>query len=99
MIELDPVIHTPARLRIMTTLMEALEEGDEIAFPTLQKLLDMTAGNLTTHLAKLESAGYTASTKTFVGRKPVTLIAVTTQGREAFRTYRARLLDLLGGPS
>ncbi|MBD3943726.1 transcriptional regulator [Microbacterium sp. NEAU-LLC] len=97
MIELDPVIHAPARLRIMTTLDEALEEGDEIAFPTLQKLLDMTAGNLTTHLSKLEAAGYVSSTKTFAGRKPATLVAITPNGRAAFRAYRTQLLQLLGG--
>ncbi|GAA5203660.1 transcriptional regulator [Microbacterium jejuense] len=97
MIELDPVIHAPARLRIMTTLDEALEEGDEIAFPALQKLLDMTPGNLTTHLAKLEAAGYVSSTKTFAGRKPTTLVTITPTGREAFHAYRAQLLQLLGG--
>ena len=95
MSELDPVIHAPARLRIVTTLMEALEDGEEITFPALQKLLDMTPGNLTTHLAKLESAGYVTSTKTFAGRKPVTLIRLTDTGRSAFRRYRTQLLDLL----
>lgn len=95
--ELDAVIHAPARLRIMTTLDEALEEGDEITFPLLQRLLDMTPGNLTTHLAKLEAAGYVATTKTFSGRKPVTLVAITPVGRGAFRSYRTQLLELLGG--
>lgn len=97
MSELDPVIHAPARLRIVTTLYEALEDGDEITFPALQKLLDMTPGNLTTHLAKLESAGYVESTKTFVGRKPTTLVTITPAGRAAFRAYRTQLLELLGG--
>lgn len=98
MTELDPVIHAPARLRIMTTLNEALADGDEIAFPALQKLLDMTSGNLTTHLAKLEAAGYVSSTKTFAGRRPATLVTITPAGRGAFRAYRAQLLELLGGP-
>jgi len=97
MSELDPVIHAPARLRIMTTLDEALGDGDEIAYPTLQKLLDMTPGNLTTHLARLEAAGYVSSTKTFAGRRPTTLVTITPAGREAFRAYRAQLLELLGG--
>jgi DNA-binding MarR family transcriptional regulator len=94
--ELDPVIHTPARLRIMTALNEALQDGDQIAFPALQKLLDMTAGNLTSHLAKLEEAAYIEITKAFVGKKPVTLVAMTPVGRSAFRTYRATLLEILG---
>lgn len=97
MTDLDPVIHTPARLRIMTALNEALDDGDEIAFPALQKLLDMTAGNLTSHLTKLESADYIAITKTFAGKKPLTLVAVTPTGRAAFRTYRSALLAILGG--
>ena len=97
--ELDPVIHAPARLRIMTTLDESLRDGDEMTFPMLQRVLSMTAGNLTTHLAKLEAAGYVVTTKTFAGRKPVTFVALTAAGRGAFRTYRRHLLDLLGEPS
>ena len=50
---LDPLIHTQARLRIMTTLT-ALADGDRLGFPRLQALLDATAGNLSTHLRKLE---------------------------------------------
>lgn len=95
--DLDPVIHAPARLRIMTALIEALELGDPITFPALQKLLGMTAGNLTTHLGKLDAAGYVEIEKTFVGRKPATFINLTPAGRGAFRTYRRRLLELLGG--
>lgn len=97
MSDLDPAIHAPARLRIMTTLHEGLGEDDELTFPALQRLLDMTPGNLTTHLAKLETAGYVALTKTFAGRKPVTYIALTPIGRSAYRAYRTQLLDLLGG--
>lgn len=97
MTELDPVIHAPARLRIMTALTEALADGDRITFPALQKLLDMTPGNLTTHLTKLADAGYVRIEKTFAGRKPVTFVALTHTGRAAFRRYRTHLLDLLGG--
>lgn len=96
--DLDPVIHAPARLRIVTALNEALADGDEVTFPTLQKLLAMTAGNLTTHLSKLQAAGYVELAKTFAGRKPVTYVSLTPTGRAAYRTYRAQLLDLLGGP-
>lgn len=95
--DLDPVIHAPARLRIMTTLDELLDEGDQLAFPRLRELLGMTAGNLTTHLSKLEDAGYVAIEKTFQGKRPATLIELTLEGRSAFRTYRRTLLDLIGG--
>lgn len=97
--DLDPIIHAPARLRIMTTLDEALREGDHMTFPRLRELLGMTAGNLTTHLAKLEDAEYVEIEKTFQGRKPVTLIAITLAGRQAFRAYRTALLKLIGGTS
>ncbi|ALJ20991.1 transcriptional regulator [Microbacterium sp. No. 7] len=97
MSELDPAIHAPARLRLMTALHETLADGDEITFPVLQKQLGMTAGNLTTHLAKLEAAGYVTLVKTFAGRRPVTYITLTPVGRSAFRAYRTQLLDLLGG--
>ena len=68
---LDPVIHAQARLRIMATLA-ALAKGDELSFPRLRSTLDMTAGNLSTHLSKLEGAGYVRINKTFRGRTPAT---------------------------
>lgn len=98
--ELDPIIHAPVRLRIVTHLDAALADpADEITFPRLQRDLELTAGNLTTHLARLEQAGYVSTTKEFAGRKPVTYVRLTAEGRTAFRAYRAALLALLGGPS
>lgn len=91
---LDPVIHTQARLRIMTTLT-ALPDGDRLAFARLQGLLDATAGNLSTHLRKLEEAGYVAVTKAHVGRVPATYLEVTRAGRRAFEDYAAQLRELL----
>lgn len=99
MTELDPVIHAPARLRIMTALAEAVGTSDQITFPRLRELLDMTAGNLTTHLAKLEDAGYVQIEKAFAGKKPVTYISLTKRGDAAFTDYRTTLLRLIGGPS
>lgn len=98
MTDLDPVIHAAARLRIMTYLDASLADpADELTFPRLQRELGLTAGNLTTHLAKLEDAGYVSITKAFAGRKPVTYVGLTLEGRAAFRTYRAALLALLHG--
>jgi len=93
---LDPVIHAPARLRVVATLA-ALGAGDELSFPKLQKLLDMTAGNLSTHLRKLEDAGYVRVTKTHEGRTPATYLALTPQGRRAFEDYTEALTGLLRG--
>jgi len=94
--ELDPVIHAPARLRITATLA-ALEAGDRISFPRLQELLAMTAGNLSTHLRKLEEAGYVDVDKTFQGRTPVTYLKISRAGRRAFEDYTAHLRALLEG--
>jgi DNA-binding MarR family transcriptional regulator len=94
--ELDPVIHASARLRI-TAALAALGTGDRISFPRLQELLDMTAGNLSTHLRKLEDAGYVEVDKTFQGRSPATYLSLSTAGRRAFEDYTAQLRSLLGG--
>ncbi len=93
---LDPVIHAPARLRVVATLA-TLDTADEITFPKLQQLLDMTAGNLSTHLRKLEDAGYVRQSKTHAGRKPVTYLSLTPQGRRAFEDYTQALTGLLKG--
>lgn len=90
-VSLDPVIHAPARLRIMASLA-GLADGDTIKFPRLQKVLDMTGGNLLTHLRKLEDAGYVRSEK--AGR--TTMLSLTASGRAAFEMYRQSLRDLLG---
>lgn len=97
---LDPVIHAPARLRLVATL-SALGYSDRMSFPRLQKLLAMTGGNLSTHLRRLEDAGYVAVTKTHEGRTPATYVALTRAGRLAFENYTAALralLDPAGGP-
>jgi len=92
--ELDPVIHAPARLRVVVTL-NALEEGDQIAFPGLREMLGMTAGNLSVHLSKLEDAGYVEIVKTHKGRTPVTYVALTRRGRAAFEEYTVAIRKLL----
>ena len=91
---LDPVIHAQARLRVMVALA-ALSAGDQITFPRLQQLLEMTAGNLSTHLRKLEDAGYVQITKAYQRRTPVTYVALTERGRRAFTDYTAALRALL----
>jgi len=95
MTELDPVIHAAARLRITATLATR-DPGESIAFPRLQELLDMTAGNLSTHVRKLEDAGYVTVEKTHRGRTPVTYLALTRQGRRAFEDYTEALRSVLG---
>jgi DNA-binding MarR family transcriptional regulator len=92
--ELDPVLHAQARLRVAATL-SALSADDRITFPRLQQLLDTTAGNLSTHLRKLEDAGYIEITKSHHRRTPVTYVAFTAEGRAAFDRYTTALRLLL----
>lgn len=93
MADLDPVIHTQARLKVCATLA-TLGRGERITFTRLQDLLDMTPGNLLTHLRRLQDAGYVAMDKG-TGRSPVTTVALSPRGRVAFDDYRAALRALL----
>jgi DNA-binding MarR family transcriptional regulator len=94
--ELDPLIHVPARLRIIATLA-ALPEDDTLSFTRLQNMIGLTPGNLITHLRKLEGAGYLSTEKTGNGSASRTSVALTRQGRSALDTYTAALRDLLAG--
>src|ERR1700691_845986 len=93
--ELDPLIHVPARLRIVVTLA-TLGEGDGLTFTRLQDLIGLTPGNLITHLRKLEDAGYLTSEKTGNGPASHTSVALTAQGRAALDGYTSTLRQLLG---
>jgi DNA-binding transcriptional ArsR family regulator len=95
MTEVDPVIHQPTRLGIMAALV-GLEEGSQVEFGFLLDLLGLSDGNLSTHLRKLEEAGFIATEKGFVGRMPRTWIMVTDEGRKAFSGYVAALEGILG---
>ncbi|HEY7261034.1 MAG TPA: transcriptional regulator [Trebonia sp.] len=92
--ELDPVIHAPVRLRITVTL-STLREGDYLSFSRLQQLLDLTPGNLITHLRKLEEAGYVASVKPAGDGQARTAVYLTHGGRAALERYTAALRQLL----
>src|SRR4051795_4792825 len=93
---LDPLIHVPARLRIVATLA-ALPDGDAVSFTRLQDMIELTPGNLITHLRKLEDAGYVTTEKTGNGPASRTSVALTHRGRSALDTYTATLRGLLNG--
>jgi DNA-binding MarR family transcriptional regulator len=93
---LDPVIHAPARLRIVATLA-ALPGGASLSFTRLQEMLELTPGNLITHLRKLEDAGYLNSESTGNGRASRTSIVLTHEGRAALDAYTRALRELLDG--
>ena len=95
---LDPVIHAPARLRIVVTLA-ALRDGDDLSFTKLQELIGLTPGNLITHLRKLEDAGYVTTAKNGSGVTARTSVALTLTGRVALDSYKTTLRQLLDSAS
>lgn len=93
---LNPLIHVPARLRILVTLA-TLDDGDTLSFTRLGGILNLTAGNLITHLRKLEDAGYVRTDKTGAGTASLTAVTLTHAGRAALEAYTATLRALLAG--
>ena len=87
----DRLIHEPARLLIVTILSTA-EKAD---FLFLLKETRLTKGNLSTHLSKLETAGYIEIEKTYKGKVPLTLCSLTTAGQNAFEKYRNQVNKFL----
>jgi DNA-binding HxlR family transcriptional regulator len=88
---LDEVIHQKVRLGVMSTLV-ALEEAD---FRLLKESLNLTDGNLSIHLTKLEEAGYIVARKEFVRKKPHTTYSPTKPGKDAFKRYLAALEQIV----
>lgn len=89
--DLDKVIHEPARLMIVANLYVV----DSADFVFLARQTGLTGGNLSSHMSKLESAGYVDVEKSFVGKRPQTVFRLTRGGREAFNRYRATLGSVL----
>lgn len=90
---LDPMIHGQIRLGMMAYL--ASMKG--ASFGEIKQKLDASDGNLSTHLRKLEDAGYVTVTKSFNGRKPHTHVALSTSGRAAWIKYLDHMQGLLSG--
>ena len=90
--KIDEVIHGRLRLGVMAYLANA-EVAD---FNELKALLEVTQGNLSVQLRKLEEAGYVTIEKGFLGRKPRTQIRITAAGRKAFAAYLDALAQLIG---
>ncbi|MCA9991387.1 MAG: transcriptional regulator [Ardenticatenaceae bacterium] len=89
--EIDQIIHAPARLMVLTYLY-VVESADYVF---LMRVTGLTWGNLSTHLARLEDAGYVRLEKSFQGRKPHTTISLTPHGRSAFRAYKKSMQQVL----
>jgi DNA-binding transcriptional ArsR family regulator len=80
---IDRIIHEPARLMIMAHLY-VIESAD---FLFLMRQTELTWGNLSSHLSKLENANYVEIQKEFKGKKPHTMLRLTVKGRDAFKKY------------
>src|SRR5205823_10256276 len=85
--DLDPVLHERGRLAIASVLAAV----DSLTFTELRDQLEMTDGNLSVHLQKLEDKGYIGIDKQFVGRRPQTTCRLTKVGRRALTQYLDRL--------
>jgi len=84
---LDRLIHDPTRLMLISFLF-VVESAD---FVFLKSQTNLTAGNISSHMSKLEDAGYVKVKKQFVGKRPQTIFSLTAKGRKAFTEYRESL--------
>jgi DNA-binding transcriptional ArsR family regulator len=89
--QLDRLIHEPARLKILL-ILQAVGEAD---FLYLQRDGDFTQGNLSTHLTRLEAAGYVEIEKKFKGKVPLTVCRLTAAGENALMEYSRRMMGIL----
>jgi DNA-binding transcriptional ArsR family regulator len=89
--QLDREIHEPARLLIVA-ILSAVEEAD---FLYLLKATELTKGNLSSHLSRLEKVGYVDITKSFVGKTPRTVCSLTAGGKAALEGYRQQMRTII----
>lgn len=92
-LRIDPLIHAPARLAIVTQLY--VVDAADATF--LLHRTGLTWGNLSSHLSKLEEAGYVSVDKSFRSRKPCTMVSLSPKGRRAFERYRSAMKKALNG--
>jgi len=89
--DIDQLIHAPARLRIIMMLYVV----ESLDYVFLKNQTGLSWGNLATHLGRLEDAGYVTVIKGYQGKKPQSQIKLTTRGRDAFRSYKTTLQQIL----
>jgi DNA-binding MarR family transcriptional regulator len=88
---IDRLVHSPARLSILTYL-SVVEEGDAVY---LLNQTGLTWGNLSANVTRLQEAGYIEVVKEFKDKKPHTLLKLTDKGRKAFQGYQNKMKGLL----
>ncbi len=89
-VEIDKLIHEPARLKIIAQLY-VVENAD---FLFLMRQTGLSQGNVSGHLSKLEDAAYVEIVKGYVGKRPQTIISLTKKGREMFKIYIKNMREL-----
>jgi len=92
---IDGIIHERVRLSIVSTLALV----PEMSFSELKKTLSLTDGNLSAHSRKLETAGYIEIEKSFVNRRPHTVLRLTAKGHKAYREYLNVLKKIIASGS
>ena len=91
---IDKLIHEPARFQIMAQLY-VVKSAD---FLFVMRQTDLTFGNLSSHISKLDNAKYVNVKKDFIGKKPSTMLKLTPKGRNAFDEYRKEMKNALKMP-
>lgn len=89
--QLNRIVHEPARLNILAYLSVV----DSADFVFLLSRTGLTYGNLSSHMSKLEEAGYIEVEKEIKNKRPHTMLTLTDKGRDAFENYRQDMLQLL----
>ena len=92
--KLDKIIHQPARLKVMA-MLNSLPKDADVDFVYVRDELNMTDGNLGSHLNKLENAGYVKVKKVFEGKKPRTYIKLSRKGERKFLAHVEALKEIL----
>ncbi len=92
-VDIDKLIHEPARLKILAQLFVV----ESVDFLFLMRQTELTQGNVSGHLNKLEAAEYVEIKKEFVGKRPQTIISLTPKGRKAFEKYVKSMQQVFAG--
>mgnify|MGYP006273317971 FL=1 len=90
-LDIDRLVHEPARL-VLLSILYAVESAD---FNYLSGETDLTKGNLSSHLSRLEDAAYIHVEKTYKGKTPLTIYRITADGGHALETYLSRMGNFL----
>lgn len=79
----DPLLHQTIRSKLVSMLIS----NDELPFKALKVALEVTDGNLSSHLSKLEKENYITIEKVLEGKRPKTVVKIAPEGRKAFEFY------------